>query len=45
MPSKIFMNGIFEAVVRTVKPKFPDGTEKPEWFHYSIVDYLKRRLT
>lgn len=44
MSSKIFMNGIFEAVVRTVKPKFPDGTEKPECFHYSVVDYLKRRL-
>lgn len=44
MSSKIFMNGVFEAVVRTVKPKFPDGTEKPESFHYSVVDYLKRRL-
>lgn len=44
MSSKIFMNGIFKAVVRTVKQKFPDGTEKPECFHYSIVDYLKGRL-
>lgn len=44
MSSKIFMNCIFEAVVRTVKPKFPDGTEKPDSFYYSIVDYLKRRL-
>jgi hypothetical protein len=45
MSSAIFKNGIFEAVVRTVKPKFPDGTEKPECFHYSVVDYLKGRIT
>jgi hypothetical protein len=45
MSSKIFMNGIFEAVVRTVKPKFPDGTEKPECFHYSVVDYLKGKVS
>jgi hypothetical protein len=45
MSSAIFKNGIFEAVVRTVKPKFPDGTEKPESFHYSIVDYLKGKVT
>lgn len=45
MSSKVFINGIFEAVVRTVKPKFPDGSEKPECFHYSVVDYLKKRLT
>lgn len=45
MSSKIFMNGIFEAVVRTVKPKFQDGTEKPECFRYSVVDYLKGRLS
>jgi len=44
MSSSKFKNGIFEAVVKTVKPKFPDGTEKPESFHYSIVDYLKKRL-
>jgi len=44
MSSKLFMNSVFEAVVRTAKPKFPDGTEKPESFHYSVVDYLKRRL-
>ena len=44
MSSAIFKNGIFEVVVRTVKPKFPDGTEKPDCFYYSVIDYLKRRL-
>lgn len=44
MTSKIFKDAIFEAVVRIVKPKFPDGTDKPECFRYSIVDYLKKRL-
>jgi hypothetical protein len=44
MSSGIFKNGVFDAIVRTVKPKFPDGTEKPESFHYSVVDYLKRRM-
>lgn len=44
MSSSIFKNGIFEAVVRTVKPKFPDSTNKPDSFNYSVVDYLKRRL-
>ena len=43
MSSKIFKDGIFEAVVKTVKPKFEDGTEKPECFYYSIVAYLKRK--
>lgn len=45
MSSAIFKNGIFIAVVRTVKPTFPDGTEKPECFHYSVVDYLKRKVS
>lgn len=44
MSPKIFLNGVFEAMVKTVKPKFPDGTDKPDSFHYSIVDYMKRRL-
>ena len=43
MSAKIFKGGIFEAYVRTVKPQFPDKTEKPECFYYSVVDYLKRR--
>jgi hypothetical protein len=43
MSPKIFKEGIFEAYVRTVKPQFPDKTEKPQCFHYSIIDYLKRR--
>ena len=45
MSSAIFKNGIFEAFVRTVKPKFPDGTEKPGSFHYSVVDYLKSKVS
>jgi len=44
MSPSIFKNGIFEAVIRTVKPKFPDGTEQPAIFHYSIIDYLKRKI-
>ena len=44
MSPAVFKNGIFEAVVRTVKPKFSDGADKPDCFHYSIVDCLKRRL-
>ena len=44
MSAAIFKNGIFLAVVRTVTPKFPDGTDKPDSFHYSVVDYLKERI-
>jgi hypothetical protein len=44
MSPRIFINGYFDAVVRTVKPTFPDKTEKPECFHYSIIDCLKRRV-
>ena len=43
MSPRIFKNRIFEVQVRTTKPRFPDGTAKPECFHYSIVDYLIRR--
>ena len=43
MSPGIFNKGYFDAVIRTVKPKFNDGTEKPASFHYSVVDYLKRR--
>ena len=42
-PSK-FKNGIFEVKVRTTKPKYTDGRNKPECFHYSVVDYLIKRL-
>ena len=45
MSLKVFQNGMFEVRVETVKPKFPDGEEKPECFHYSVVRYIKRRLT
>lgn len=44
MSSSIFKNGVFEAVVRTVKPKFEDGTPKPNCFHYSVVSCLKSRI-
>jgi hypothetical protein len=44
MSPEVFKNGVFEAIVRTVRPKFPDGTEKPLCFHYSVADYFKRRL-
>ena len=44
MSPAIFRNGLFEVVVATVKPKFKDGTEKPDCLHYSKIDYLKRRI-
>ena len=44
MSPVIFINGYFEAYVRTVKPKFKDGTYKPDTFYYSIIDYLKDRI-
>lgn len=44
MPFKIFENGMFVAVVRNVKPKFKDNTNKSENLDYSIIDYLKKRL-
>lgn len=44
MSFRIFKDGIFEAVVKTVIPKFPDKTEQPESLHYSKVDYLKKRI-
>ena len=44
MSARIFKNGMFEVIVETVKPKFPDRKEMPECFHYSIVKCIKRRL-
>jgi hypothetical protein len=44
MSPTIFKNHFFEAVIRTVKPKFKDKTEKPECFYYSVIDYLKKRI-
>ena len=44
MSPAIFKNHFFEAVIRTVKPKFKDGTEKPDCFNYSIISYLKKRI-
>lgn len=45
MSMNVFRNQMFEVQVETVKPKFPDGEGMPECFHYSIVRYIKRRLT
>jgi len=44
MSPKIFLDGMFEVYVETVKPKFPDKEERPDCFHYSKVQYIKRRL-
>jgi len=41
----IFKGHYFEAVVKTVKPKHEDKTEMPNCFHYSIIAYLKERMT
>ena len=41
---RIFINSIFEVKVRTTKPKYNDGSEKPGCFHYSIIDRLTTRL-
>jgi hypothetical protein len=44
LSTRIFMNGVFEVKVRTVRPKENDGRELPEHFHYSVVDKLIERL-
>jgi hypothetical protein len=45
MSPAIFKGHFFEAVARIVKPKFKDGAEKHDSFNYSIIDYLKARIT
>ena len=45
MSPTIFKGGIFEAVVRTAKPKYEDKTAMPDCFNYSIIAYLKERIT
>jgi len=44
MTPLIFKGHLFEAVVKTVKPKNKDGSYKPENLHYSKVDYLKDKI-
>jgi len=44
MTPRIFLGGLFEVVVTTVKPKHKDGSYKKEIFHYSKIDYLKDRI-
>lgn len=45
MPTAIFKNHYFEAVVRTVKPKHEDKSAMPDCFNYSVIAYLKKRIT
>jgi hypothetical protein len=40
MSLEIFKDHIFTVGVKTVKPRFRDGTEKPEPFWYSRVDEI-----
>ena len=40
MPPSKFLNKVFEGKVVDVKPKWGDGREQPELFHYSRVDAL-----
>jgi hypothetical protein len=40
MPLDVFKDHIFIVGVKTVKPKFEDGTEKPEPFWYSRVNEI-----
>ncbi len=44
MTPKIFLNAVALVLVGTSIPKFPDGTDKPEVFHYSVVRYVKKLL-
>lgn len=45
MPTAIFKGHSFEAVVKTSKPKHEDKTEMHDCFHYSVIAYLKERIT
>ena len=45
MPTAIFKGYSFEAVVKTAKPKYEDKTAMPDCFNYSIIAYLKKRIT
>lgn len=40
---RVFKGRLFKVWVRTVRPKSPDGKEKPASFHYSVVDQLLSR--
>ena len=37
---QVFKSHVFTVGVKTVKPKFEDGTEKPETFWYSRVNEI-----
>jgi hypothetical protein len=40
MSPQVFKNKIFLVKVRDAKPKYGDGTYKPEMFVYSVVDRI-----
>lgn len=44
MTLSIFKRRMFRVMVKTVKPRFEDGAEKPGRFHYSIISELIERL-
>ncbi len=41
---KVFKHRLFRVRVRTVRPRFEDGTPKPDRFHYSVIAELLERL-
>lgn len=43
MSPKVFLNGIFRAVVRDAVPKYPDGKAMPDSIRYSVISHLIRR--
>jgi hypothetical protein len=45
MALEIFKNHIFTVGVVTVKPKYKDGSEKPQVFWYSRVDEIYEKQT
>lgn len=49
MKIHVFKEKVFRALVRTVKPMYESGPlkgkEKPQQFHYSIVDMLIEKIT
>lgn len=44
MTPRIFLGGLFEVIVTTVKPKHKDGSYKKEILHYSKIDEIKDRI-
>ncbi len=41
---KVFKHRLFRVRVRTVRPRFENGTPKPARFHYSVIAELLERL-